>query len=147
MITLNTSMEFLRPQINMEFGEMDSNLGALWSPAFEDDVFNSTFVWRDGGNLSSNGKIFVNSKNIILLNIGESISLTAENVSENRRKLATELLKVLDGAKLQHDSKSLTSLTVQTVKPFICYMLSFWHTLCFYREMCCFHFGNQMPKV
>ncbi|KAI9554222.1 hypothetical protein GHT06_019494 [Daphnia sinensis] len=76
-------MEFHHPHIKMELGEMDSNLGAFWSPAFEDDVFNSTFVWRDQG---------------------EGSLVTAENGSENRRKLATELLEVLESSKIQHDN-------------------------------------------
>lgn len=76
-------MEFHHPHIKMELGEMDSNLGAFWSPAFEEDVFNSTFVWRDRG---------------------EGSFVTAENGNENRRKLATELLEVLDSSKIQHDN-------------------------------------------
>ena len=44
-------MEFLHPNMNMEFGEMDSSLGAFWSPAFENDSFNSTFVSSERGNL------------------------------------------------------------------------------------------------
>lgn len=93
MTTLNTLMEFHHPHIKMELGEMDSNLGAFWSPAFEDDVFNSTFVWRDRG---------------------EGSFVTAENGNENRRKLATELLEVLDSSKIQHDSKSHMFPNVKT---------------------------------
>jgi hypothetical protein len=48
---MKKSMEFLHPKMNMEFGEMDSSLGAFWSPAFENDSFNSTFVLNERGKL------------------------------------------------------------------------------------------------
>lgn len=78
---MKKSMEFLHPKMNMEFGELDSSLGAFWSPAFENDGFNSTFVLNERGD----GNFGI-----------------AENATENRSKLAAEMLKELESSQAQN---------------------------------------------
>ena len=60
---------------------MDSSLGAFWSPAFENDSFNSTFVLNERGD----GNFGI-----------------AENATENRSKLAAEMLKELESSQAQN---------------------------------------------
>lgn len=50
MTNMKKSMEFPHTNINMEFVEMDSSLEAFWSPGFENDSFNNTFVLSERGN-------------------------------------------------------------------------------------------------
>jgi len=78
---MKKSMEFLHPKMIMEFGEMDSSLEAFWSPAFENDSFNSTFVLSERGD----GNFGI-----------------AENATENRSKLAAEMLKELESSQAQN---------------------------------------------
>lgn len=61
---------------------MDSSLGAFWSPAFENDSFNISFVLSEGG---------------------DGTSRTAENAYENRSKLAAEMLKELESQNQNYD--------------------------------------------
>lgn len=86
-------MESIHTHNNMEFQDVDSTMGTFWSPDFEADSFNA-FVSLDQGLLYHIILMFkITEENLL---VGDGTSITSENASESRRKLAMQLLDQLE---------------------------------------------------
>ncbi len=111
-------MELIHTHNNMEFQDVDSALGTFWSPDFEADSFN-VFVSLDQGLLYHMILMFkITEENIL---VGDGTSVTSENASESRRKLAMQLLdqlEVLESSQKQPDGKWYSYFCIkQSVSP------------------------------